>query len=74
MPGGTFNDIVRLFLSLELTLTFPIVIKPASEVAEEIMEGVLRVRRHPVTHVRYPFLCFVVYFTKIFHLFSLGTV
>ena len=43
MPGGTFNDIVRLFLSLELTLTFPLVLKPASEVAEEIMEAVLRV-------------------------------
>lgn len=36
LPGGVFNDIVRVFLSLELTLTFPIVFKPASEVAEEI--------------------------------------
>ena len=43
MPGGTFNDIIRLFLSLELTLTFPLVLKPASEVAEEIMAGVLKV-------------------------------
>lgn len=36
LPGGLFNDIVRLFLSLELTLTFPIVFKPASDVMEEI--------------------------------------
>ena len=36
LPAGTFNDVVRLFLSLELTLTFPIVFKPASDVMEEI--------------------------------------
>ena len=36
LPGGTFNNIVRLFLSMELTLTFPIVFKPASDVMEEI--------------------------------------
>ena len=39
MPGGVFNDTVRLFLSLELTLTFPIVFKPASDVMEEIIRN-----------------------------------
>ena len=43
LPGGIFNDIVRLFLSLELTLTFPIVFKPASEVMEEILQNVMLV-------------------------------
>ena len=43
LPGGTFNDIVRVFLSLELTLTFPIVFKPATEVAEEILQSLLMV-------------------------------
>lgn len=43
LPGGTFNDIVRIFLSLELTLTFPIVIKPATDVMEEILKNVLMV-------------------------------
>ena len=44
LPGGTFNDIVRLFLSLELMLTFPIVFKPASDVMEEIWFNFLTVR------------------------------
>ena len=44
LPGGWFNDIVRVFLSLELTLTFPIVFKPATEVAEEILQNFLMVR------------------------------
>lgn len=39
MPGGTFENIVRLMLSLELTLTFPIVFKPASEVIEEWVDS-----------------------------------
>ena len=43
LPGGTFNNIVRVFLSMELTLTFPIVFKPATEVAEEILQNVLMV-------------------------------
>ena len=43
LPAGTFNDIVRLFLSLELTLTFPIVFKPASDVMEEIWYNFLMV-------------------------------
>lgn len=43
LPGGVFNDTVRLFLSLELTLTFPIVFKPASEVMEEIWQNMLMV-------------------------------
>ncbi|XP_064404830.1 uncharacterized protein LOC135350057 isoform X2 [Halichondria panicea] len=41
LPGGTFNDIVRILLSIELTLTFPIVIKPATDVMEEILHNVL---------------------------------
>lgn len=44
MPGGAFNDTVRIFLSLELTLTFPIVFKPASDVMEEIIQNMLLVR------------------------------
>lgn len=44
LPGGWFNDTVRLLLSLELTLTFPIVFKPASEVAEEILHNFLTVQ------------------------------
>ena len=44
LPGGWFNDTVRLLLSLELTLTFPIVFKPASEVAEEILHNFLMVQ------------------------------
>ena len=44
MPGGAFNDTVRIFLSLELTLTFPIVFKPASDVMEEIIQNLLLVR------------------------------
>ena len=43
LPGGYFNDIVRIFLSLELTLTFPIVIKPATDVVEEILYNSLMV-------------------------------
>ncbi len=44
LPGGTFNDVVRILLSIELTLTFPIVIKPATDVMEEILKNVLTVR------------------------------
>ncbi len=46
LPGSTLNDTVRLFLSLELTLTFPIVFKPASEVMEQIWHNFLMVRAH----------------------------
>ena len=44
LPGGVFYDLVRVFLSVELTLTFPIVFKPASDVAEEIWYNFLMVR------------------------------
>ena len=44
LPGGVFYDLVRVFLSIELTLTFPIVFKPASDVAEEIWYNFLMVR------------------------------
>ena len=40
IPGGTFENIVRFMLSLELTLSFPIVFKPASEVVEEWIDSV----------------------------------
>jgi proton-coupled amino acid transporter len=40
ISGGPFNDAVRIFLSLELTLTFPIVFKPASDVMEEIIQNI----------------------------------
>lgn len=43
LPGNWFNTIVRLFLSIELTLTFPIVIKPATDVMEEIVKNILMV-------------------------------
>ena len=39
MPGTTFDNIVRLLLSIELSLTFPIVFKPATLVVEEWMES-----------------------------------
>ena len=38
MPGTAFDNIVRLLLSVELSLTFPIIFKPASLVVEEWME------------------------------------
>ncbi len=44
LAGGTFNDVVRILLSIELTLTFPIVIKPATDVMEEILKNILMVR------------------------------
>ena len=43
IPGGVFENVVRLFLSLELSLTFPIVIKPATDVMEEIWWNFLTV-------------------------------
>jgi len=46
LPGGTFNDVVRILLSIELTLTFPIVIKPATDVMEEILKNILMVNQH----------------------------
>lgn len=36
LSGGTFNNVVRILLSVELVLTFPIVFKPASDIMEEI--------------------------------------
>ena len=45
LPGNWFNTIVRLFLAIELTLTFPIVIKPAVDVMEEIWKNILLVRQ-----------------------------
>lgn len=39
MPGTTFDNVVRLLLSIELSLTFPIIFKPATLVAEEWMES-----------------------------------
>ena len=47
LPGGVFYDLVRVFLSVELTLTFPIVFKPASDVAEEIWFNFLMVCLSP---------------------------
>ena len=44
LPGNAFNTLVRAFLSLELTMTFPIVLKPASDVIEQIMKNFLLVR------------------------------
>ena len=47
LPGGgslgIFYALVRVFLSIELTLTFPIVFKPAADVAEEIWYNFLMV-------------------------------
>lgn len=36
LSGGTFNNVVRILLSVELILTFPIVFKPASDIVEEV--------------------------------------
>ena len=49
LPGNWFNTIVRAFLSIELTLTFPIVIKPATDVMEEIWKNILMVSVHAHT-------------------------
>ena len=38
MPGTTFDNVIRLLLSVELSLTFPIVFKPATLVIEEWMD------------------------------------
>ena len=51
MPGGTFENIVRLMLSLELTLTFPIVFKPASEVVEEWIDSVYNTVKSKVSRL-----------------------
>ena len=50
MPGGTFENIVRLMLSLELTLTFPIVFKPATEVVEEWIDSVYAKAKSKVSY------------------------
>ena len=50
MPGGTFENIVRLMLSLELTLTFPIVFKPASEVIEEWIDSTYNKAKSKVSY------------------------
>ena len=41
LPSGIFNNIVRLMLSAELTLTFPLVFKPASQIFENYLEKIL---------------------------------
>jgi amino acid permease len=47
LPGGgslgVLYDLARVFLSIELTLTFPIAFKPAADVAEEIWHNFLMV-------------------------------
>ena len=37
LPSGIFNNIVRLMLSFELTLSFPLVFKPASQIFENYL-------------------------------------
>ena len=49
MPGTTFDNIVRLLLSIELSLTFPLVFKPATLVVEEWMETVYKNIRNKVS-------------------------
>ena len=49
MPGTTFDNIVRLLLSVELSLTFPIVFKPATLVVEEWMESSYMTIRNKVS-------------------------
>ena len=41
LPSGIFNNIVRLMLSVELTLTFPLVFKPASQIFENYLDKIL---------------------------------
>ena len=41
LPSGTFNNIVRLMLSAELTLTFPLVFKPASQIFENYLNQLI---------------------------------
>ena len=59
MPGTTFDNVVRLLLSIELSLTFPIVFKPATLVVEEWMETSFVFLRNKVSrfksfHIRIP--------------------
>lgn len=49
MPGTTFDNIVRFLLSVELSLTFPIVFKPATLVVEEWMESIYETIRNKVS-------------------------
>ena len=52
MPGTTFDNIVRLLLSVELSLTFPLVFKPATLVVEEWMETTYMTIRNKVSICR----------------------
>ena len=51
MPGTTFDNVVRLLLSVELCLTFPIVFKPATLVIEEWMETFYVTLRNKVSFI-----------------------
>ena len=51
LPGGgslgIFYDLVRVFLSIQLILTYPIAFKPATEVVEKIWYNILMVSLPP---------------------------
>lgn len=68
MPGTTFDNIVRLLLSIELTLTFPIVFKPATLVVEEWMETTYKIIRNKVSMSELPDTSSYV---KFYHYFTL---
>ena len=57
MPGTTFDNVVRLLLSIELSLTFPIVFKPATLVVEEWMETTYKTIRNKVSILTLPDTC-----------------
>ena len=53
MPGTAFDNVVRLLLSIELSLTFPIIFKPVSLVVEEWMETSYATIKNKVRRVKY---------------------
>ena len=52
MPGTTFDNVVRLLLSIELSLTFPLVFKPATLVVEEWMETSYVIIKNKVSRIK----------------------
>ena len=65
MPGTTFDNVVRLLLSVELSLTFPIVFKPATLVVEEWMETTYKTIRNKVSTLTLPDANFIISFCSM---------
>ena len=61
MPGTTFDNIVRLLLSIELSLTFPLIFKPATLIVEEWMKTVYEIIRNKVSKSEMSDSCIIKY-------------